>query len=200
MLILKKIALTGGLSSGKSTVRSLFKENGAYVLDADQIVHQLIETPTIQIQLIELLGPQILDKHGTVERTKIANIVFKDPQKLDDLERLLHPLVRKTVEKEFKIASNEKKWNLFVVEIPLLFETKGEAFFDKTVAVVAPVKMCKERFTQKMHLDEKNYELRTKRQLSQSEKALRADYVIINDGTLDDLKQAFDEIYSKIIK
>ncbi len=199
MLALMKVAITGGLSTGKSTVGSLFRDMGAYVLDTDDIVHQLIKTPHVQSQITQLLGPQIL-QDGSISRQKVAQIVFNDPKKLDHLEKILHPLVREEVEKEFKEIYREKKWTLFVVEIPLLFESKSDQFYDVTLAVVSPSSVCEERYARMHPLTAKNYRLRAQRQLSQEEKAKRAKYVLQNDGNLAKLKEAFNKIYLQIIQ
>ncbi len=199
MLALKKVALTGGISSGKSTVGSLFKDQGAYVLDADVIVHQLLDHPSVQSQIIQLLGPQI-QADGKINRKKVAEIVFHDFEKLNRLENMLHPLVREEVEEKFKEISKEKKWTLFVVEIPLLFETEAEKFYDATVAVIAPENQCKTRYAHKHPFGQKSFEMRVKRQLPQTEKAKRADFVLVNDGTFEDLKQAFNQMYSQLIQ
>lgn len=199
MLALKKVAITGSLSSGKSAVGGLFRDLGAYVLDTDEIVHNLIDIPHIQSQLVELLGPQIL-QDGIVSRQKVAQIVFADYEKLNHLEKILHPLVREEVEKIFKEISKEKKWTLFVVEIPLLFETGSDTFYDATLCVLSDETQCKKRYTHKHPLSTKSYDLRVQRQLSPQEKAQRADFVIHNDGSLEELKEAFSKIYSQIIQ
>ena len=108
MLILRKIAITGGLSSGKSSVGGFFKDLGAYLLDTDVVVHNLLKSSSIQQQIVDLLGPQII-KNNTLNRAQIASLVFKDPKKLKSLEQILHPLVEDEVKKEYKKACKEKK-------------------------------------------------------------------------------------------
>ncbi|MCH9632921.1 MAG: Dephospho-CoA kinase [Chlamydiae bacterium] len=199
MLALKKVAITGGLSSGKSTVGSLFRDRDAYVLDTDAIVHQLFEIPSVQLQIIQLLGSQVLVE-GKIIRREIAQIVFKDPEKLDRLEKILHPLVREEIERIFKEVSKEKKWSMFVVEIPLLFETQSDNFYDATLAVVSSPQICQQRYSHKNPLVAKDYQLRSSRQLTHEEKAKRADFVLYNNGNLEELKEKFNEVYSQIIQ
>ena len=120
---LRKIAITGGLSCGKSSVCRIFKELGAYVISADEVVHQLL-SPTTNLgrQVISLLGADIVvDKQ--IDRSKIAKKVFKQPALLQSLENLLHPAVRDEIEKQYQQIANQPSPPLFVVEIPLLFET-----------------------------------------------------------------------------
>lgn len=200
MLVLKKIAITGGLSCGKSTVGKLFEDHGAYLLDSDKIVHNLLkDNNKVQSDVTELLGPSIWS-NGQINRKKIAEIVFKNPLLLTDLEKILHPRVRDEIENKFKEISKQKNWKLFVVEIPLLFESSlgFEKDYDYTIAVLADPHLSKERFGQKYPIEE--FEKRSKRQLSNDEKAKKANFVIFNNGNLENLKQKFNQVYSQITK
>jgi dephospho-CoA kinase len=199
MLILRKIAITGGLSAGKSSVAGFFKDLGAYLLDTDVIVHNLLESPFIQKQVVDLLGPQIIE-NNTLNRTEIAKLVFKDPKKLELLEQILHPLVRDEVERKYKQACKEKNWNLFVVEIPLLFETNSQSYYDKTIAVIADEPSCQKRFMSKTNQNVHSFKERANRQLPQEEKAKKANFTLYNNGSLADLKRAFLKIYPQIIQ
>lgn len=198
MLALKKIAVTGSLSSGKSTVTHFFEQLGAFVLDADQVVHDLIsQNKDLQRKIIELLGTEIL-VNGQIDRKKIAEIVFKDPLLLSQLEKIIHPEVRKVIADKWLEISKLHKHSAFVVEIPLLFETQPQNDFDATVVVTAPEALCIERFKAKTGSNEKSYHQRMERQLPASEKAKRGDYVLNNQGDLSELLQATKEVYSKI--
>ncbi len=193
MLALKKVAITGGVGSGKSTVAGLFKDFGAYVVDTDKIVHWLIENDKeIQKKIIDLLGPQIVCDEK-IDRAKIAKIVFNNFSKLNQLEKVLHPRVREEVNKIYKNISKEKKWNLFVVEIPLLFETKSDIDYEVTLAVNRPIDSSLKAFK-----DPQTFMKRSQRQWSCDEKAAKADYVLTNTGNLEDLKKSFQKIYSQI--
>lgn len=197
MLALKKVAITGGLSSGKSTVGRLFKDLGAYLLDSDEIVHKLLKNTSIKEKIITLLGPEV-EQNKSLNRKKIASLVFSDPQKLNRLEQIIHPHVREEIEKKYKQELNSKKWNLFVVEIPLLFETKMEKNFDATIAVVADPDVCMKRFSERFNKDE--FELRSQRQWPIDQKAQKADFLIYNNGDLSELKLSCQKIHSKLIQ
>src|SRR5690348_8893921 len=129
MLDLKKVAVTGGLSSGKSTVCQIFRGLGSHVISADAIVHQLLSPNTsLGQEVIKLLGVEIVI-NKTIDRKSIANKVFNNPQLLHQLEKLLHPAVFNEMKKEYEKAKNFSA-PLFVAEVPLLFEAGQENWFD----------------------------------------------------------------------
>ena len=198
MLILKKVAVTGGLSCGKSSVCRIFKDLGAYVVSADDIVHQLLTPETIPgKKVIELIGSDIVVDHQ-LDRSKIAQKVFGNLHLLKSLEQILHPAVRDEIEKYYQQAVREGKATLFVAEIPLLFEAFSSCY-PITIAVTADKEACIRRFTQSSGYNREEYEKRMARQLTPEEKAQRATYVIPNDGTMADLRQAVIEVYNKLI-
>ncbi len=187
-MIMRKIAVTGTLSSGKSTVCQLFKELGAYVVSADEIVHQLLASGTkIGQQVIDIFGDDILT-NGQIDRSKIAKKAFRDPVLLQALEKLIHPQVRDQIEKEYQCC-NGATYPLFVAEIPLLFETNWDVDYPETIAVIATPELCKQRFEKNKNISNENdYQQRAKRQLSADEKACKATHVIYNNGSLEMLR------------
>lgn len=197
MLILKKIAITGGLSSGKSSVCRFFKELGAYVVSADEIVHQLLSSETdIARQVTTLLGDDIA-VDGQIDRSRIAGKVFRNAELLQGLERILHPAVREKTLEHYRKAVAEGA-SLFIAEIPLLFETGGEEDYDYTISVIADPELSVNRFHAFTGLGKEEYQRRMARQLSPQEKCTKADFVIHNNGSLADLKQAVVDIYHQI--
>src|ERR1700733_7337913 len=123
MLKLRKIAVTGGLSCGKSSVCRIFKELGATVVSADEIVHQLL-SPQVSFgqQVIMLMGPDIVVK-GQIDRSRIAKKVFNNRTLLNSLEKILHPAVNNEIENLYQTALAKHKDKIFVAEIPLLYES-----------------------------------------------------------------------------
>lgn len=187
MLNLLKIAITGGIASGKSTVCQFFKELGAFVVNADAIVHELL-TPDTDLgkQAIQLLGIQVPFDRGLFRKI-IAEKVFKDPNRLAKLEKILHPEVLKKI-KELYIQAQEKgTYTNFIVEIPLLFEIQNEEFYDLVITVLSREEIARKRFEQS-GFEPQEYEQRMKRQMNPSKKALLSDYVIENNGSLEELK------------
>lgn len=199
MLTLKKIAVTGGLSCGKSEACHFFKEFGAYVVSADEIVHQLL-TPTTDLgkNIIDLLGADVV-VNQTIDRSQVAKKVFNQPELLYRLEQILHPVVMAEVEKRFQQVKELNLSKLFVVEIPLLYECGYDNLFDYIVVVKAPREICKQRFGSSTGLSREEYDRRMRRQMSVEEKAEKADFIIFNDGTLSNMRQAVQTITRKVV-
>lgn len=198
MLKLKKVAVTGGLSCGKSSACRFFKDLGSYVVSADEIVHRLLTpTTTLGQQIISLIGPEIIVNHQ-IDRSQIAKKVFKQPDLLQRLEKLLHPVVQDEIENLYERVKEANLETLFVVEIPLLFETRSDRFFDYTVSLIADERLCRERFKQSTGNDDDEYSRRMARQMAADEKAKRSDFVIINNGSIEDLRHAIQQVYKTI--
>ncbi|MBS0621237.1 MAG: dephospho-CoA kinase [Verrucomicrobia bacterium] len=183
MLKLKKVAITGGLAAGKSTVCRFFKDLGAYVISSDEIVRRLL-SPDTQLgrQVIQLLGTEIV-QGDSLNRDRIAEKVFSEPKLLQALEELLHPAVFDVIEQTFEKIAKEGSYPLFIAEVPLLYESERQGHFDLVIAVSAPETTAKQRFGKGEAFDQ-----RMMRQLSPAHKAAKADYVIENSGDLDTLK------------
>lgn len=199
MLKLRKIAVTGGLSCGKSTVCQILKDLGAYVVSADEIVHQLLSSDsTLSQDVVTLLGKDVL-VNGKIDRARIAECVFMSPDLLQKLENLLHPAVYREIENEYqKQEQEDPSPTLFIAEIPLLFETGAEKNYNKTIAVVADPTLCLQRFMTATEYDREQYQQRMERQLPQRQKALLADYVIMNSGTMAQLQDTLKELYQEL--
>ncbi len=187
MLKLRKVAVTGGLSSGKSSVCHFFEKFGAFVINADEIVHRMLSPETsLGRKVIQLIGSDIII-NNQIDRSKIAQKVFNQPSLLQSLEQYVHPAVQEEIEKQYEAANLQKKGTLFVAEVPLLFEAGIEDFFDVVIAVVADPAICKKRFQIDKGVNGE-YEKRSKRQFHMEEKAQRANYVIVNNGSLQELE------------
>lgn len=188
MLKLKKIAITGGVASGKTSVCRFFEELGAYVVNADAIVHELL-TPDTDLgqQIIRLLGPEIV-KNGKISRKVVAEKAFKDSSLLRKLEGLLHPAVLRKIEEFYSSACKGERYSSFVVEIPLLFEIEAEKFYDVVIAVLSDEAKAKKRFEQ-AGFQKTEYDLRMSRQLKPEQKAAKAHYTIHNNGSIEDLRR-----------
>lgn len=201
MLKLRKVAVTGGLSCGKSSVCRILKELGAYVVSADKIVHQLLSSDTnLGQEIVHLLGPDVL-VNRKLDRSRIARLVFRDGKLLEALEKLIHPTVYKEIEKEYQEQQSQPQPPpLFIAEIPLLFESGGKRDFDNTIAVLADREICLQRFKEATGSDEAEFNKRMNRQLPLLDKARQADYILLNNGTLADLQQQVRAVYQKLIQ
>lgn len=205
MLNSRRVAITGGLSSGKSSICRFFNELGATVVSADQIVHTLLNPDTeLGNEIVKLLGSDVIEaegkQKGQFDRKKIAEAVFRDPAKLKKLESILHPAVRRQLYEMAKQAENDPSTKLFVAEIPLLFESGGQYEDFITIAVVADQNECQKRFMEKTGYPPEEYTRRMQQQMSQEQKAQHADFVIHNQGTLEDLHKQVEALFKQLTK
>lgn len=198
MLRLKKVAVTGGLSCGKSSVCLYFKELGAYVVSADEIVHrQLSLNTSLGQHVVSLLGNEII-KDKELDRKAIAKKVFNNPPLLHSLEQLIHPVVMQEIEKQYQQIKKQGTIPLFIAEIPLLFEVADTHNFDAIIAVWADPKLCKQRFQSATGYGEEEFNNRMAFQMSPEEKNKRADYVIDNSGSTEETRKAVAALFTNL--
>jgi dephospho-CoA kinase len=176
------VAITGGIAAGKSEALAAFERRGAAVSSADEVVHRVYrEDDELKSLLRERWGDGVFDAHGEVDRAAVAAIVFADRAELDWLESVLHPRVRRAHEQWLaELKARPDPPALVVVEIPLLFESGGEARYDKVVALTAPPKVRADRRGGSL-------EARESRLIPDEEKLRRADFAYVNDGSLEAL-------------
>jgi dephospho-CoA kinase len=176
------VAITGGIGAGKSEALAAFARHGAATVSSDEIVHRLLrEDEDVRQQLVERFGDRILDDVGQVDRGAIAKLVFDDREELDWLEHLLHPRVaQEYLDWREQLGRLPNPPLVSVTEVPLLYEVGGDERFDKVVVITAPAEIRAER-------SQAAGELREARLIPDDEKAKRADYVYVNDGTLEEL-------------
>ncbi len=178
------IAVTGPLACGKSTFVRMLGELGAETVSADEIVHDLLAgDPETISRVVERFGTEVRGEEG-VDRKALGQRVFGDSEDLQNLEDILHPLVRKETDR--RAADTEAE--VFVVEIPLLFEGGRSGTFDLTVAVTAPEERRRE-WSEERGVSEQQRRAIEERQFSGEEKARRADLVVVNDAGLDKLRE-----------
>ncbi len=195
-----KLAVTGGLASGKSTVCNYLKNFGAFTISADGIVHQLLTPETaVGKKVIAYLGPDSV-KLGKIDRKYISELIFSDTKKLKGLEKILHPAVLEEIEREYERVKNLKTFSFFVAEIPLLYECAWQSYFDDIVAVVASKDLSKERYQKMAKAPSDDYEKRMQRQMTVEEKQKLSKLTIINNGSLEDLESEVKTLISQIHK
>lgn len=188
------VGLTGGIGSGKSEALAAAGRLGAAVLSSDVVVHELLQTDDLKAVLAERWGKRIVSD-GRIDRAAVAEIVFERPEELAWLEQTIFPLVgARTVAWRLQLEQ-EGTTAVAVVEVPLLFEAAIEKGFDATIAVVADEQLRAERAGGRDH---RGLEGRGSRQLTQDEKATRADYVITNDGSIEQLEQRISEVLEQL--
>lgn len=186
------IGLTGGIAAGKSEALAAFERLGAATLSSDAVVHELLETEPLLPRLVERWGEEVAPA-GRVDRNRIGSIVFAEPEELGWLEAQIHPLVGERI--GTWLASLPQGAGIAVVEVPLLFESEMEGAFDTTVAVVAAEQVRRERAEARGHALVGEREAR---QLAQAEKAERAEHVVENDGSVEDLERELSALVEKL--
>jgi dephospho-CoA kinase len=186
------IGLTGGIAAGKSEALAAFERLGAETISSDAVVHELLEAEPLLPRLVERWGRKVAPG-GKVDRDRIGSIVFADPDELKWLEGQIHPLVGERI--GAWLTSLPEGGTVAVVEVPLLFESGMDGAFDTTVAVVASDEVRGERARARGHalVDE-----REARQLAQTEKAERAEHVVQNDGSVEDLERELSALVEKL--
>ena len=180
------VGLTGGIGAGKSEALRALESLGAATLSTDAVVHELLTTDELRDALVERLGPEVAP-NGAVDRSKVAELAFGDDEHRGWLEGLLWPRVgQRVIEWREEVDATDPAPAAAVVEVPLLFEAGMDQAFDKTLVIVADEDVRRERAEARGHAELAS---RTGRQLSQTEKSQRADFVVRNDGSLEELRE-----------
>jgi len=189
------VGLTGGIGAGKSTALAALERFGAAVLSTDAVVHELYGSDEVRDAVVERFGAAVAPD-GVVERAVLAERAFATPEDRAWLEGLLWPRVgARMAQWRIDAERADPSPRALVVEVPLLFESGMEGAFDATISVLANEEIRAKRAAARGHraLDE-----RGKRQLTQSEKAQRATFVVVNDGTVDELEHKLSAILDKL--
>jgi dephospho-CoA kinase len=187
------IGLTGGIAAGKSEALAAFGRLGAATLSSDAVVHDLLEGEPLRSEIVARWGPEFAPPGAPTDRGKIGQVVFADPEELTWLESRIHPAVG--AETARWISGLPEDTAVAVIEVPLLFEGGREQAFDTTVSIVAAEDVRRERAVSRGHA---LVDAREARQLTQEEKAERADHVIVNDGSVADLEAALSALLAKL--
>jgi dephospho-CoA kinase len=191
---MKVIGLTGGIGSGKSLVANYFFSLGAQVIDADQLARQAIERGSIGFdEVLSAFGDSIL-KDGDIDRRKLGEIIFSDPEKRKLLEAIVHPIVQKGLA---EAKENLSDGEILIYEIPLLVETKAMDKFDAIITVEAPLDERIKRLT-KRGLLHSEIEKRIANQASPDERKAVANFVIENNGSEDELLRKVENIWEEL--
>lgn len=189
------VGLTGGLGAGKSTALAALEELGAVTLSTDGVVRELLSGGSLSEQLADRLGPEVI-AGGAVDRAAVAERVFESPEDREWLEGLLWPRVGERVAAwRAEVEAVTPAPVAAVVEVPLLFEAGMEGAFDRTIAVVAEEEVRALRAGSRGHAAVQE---RSGRQLTQEEKAHRADFAVRNDGTPEELKAELSRVLARM--
>ncbi|MGQ0430958.1 MAG: dephospho-CoA kinase [Microthrixaceae bacterium] len=191
------IGLTGGIGSGKSTVSARLAERGAVVIDADEITRDL-QRPGTQVfnDMVARFGAAILQADGTLDRQAVADIVFGDPQALADLGRIVHPAVGAEIGRRLESAAATD--DLVILDVPLLVESGRDDMVALVVVDVDP-EIAVQRLVEQRGMREDDARARMARQASRADRLAKADIVIDNSGSLDELDAAIAEVWPRLL-
>lgn len=195
---MKWIGITGGMGSGKSALAQFLREMNQPVIEADVFAHEaLSEKSPVYKKIVKVFGQDILDKNQKINHKKLGKKVFSQSHLLSKLESIIHPFVQKKVEKERKKIKNSG-FSLCFYELPLLFEKNLQDDFDEIILLASKRDTQKKRLLQKSHISEEEIEMRLKNQMSTEEKRKKADFIIENEGSLEELKNKTKTLLKEI--
>ncbi|MDI6785230.1 MAG: dephospho-CoA kinase [bacterium] len=196
------IGLTGGIASGKTTVAKIFSNFNLEIIDVDKIAKEIIHPQKdTWKKIIEAFGEKILDKNLAIDRSKLAKIIFNTSKKRKILNNITHPVILTKI-KERLIELKSK--DIVVLDIPLLFEAGFEDIVDKIIVVYVDEEVQLERLRRRSKLSIKEAKDRIKSQMSLLEKSKKADWILCNNGKVEELedkvKMLFEEIEKETLK
>lgn len=193
-----KIGLTGSIGTGKSTVSKLLRERGIAVIDADLLAREIVKKGQECLNdLKNVFGNQVLTIDGELDRKKLGQIVFSDDSKLELLNSVTHPHIRRRIKAQMnELESKNNK--VIVLDIPLLFEAKMEDLVDIILVVFAKEEIQIKRITERDNCTQEEAMRIIKAQISQQDKISKSDYTIDNSGTIEELKEKLNGFLEKI--
>lgn len=192
--------LTGGIGTGKSTVAALLEEYGIPVVSADELSRVVVARGSEGLRsVVDRFGPEILTEHKELDRGKMAELVFSDPSQRHELEAILHPLIRERFEQVLD-ALEKAGHEVAIYEVPLLFEKNLQYEMKATVLVTADEAVRIHRVIARDHTTEAAVRARIATQMDESLKRRKADYVIENNGSLDDLRREVEFLLGRFLR
>jgi len=201
-----KVGLTGGIAAGKTVVGEMFAAQGAHVIQADQISHQLMQPgQAVYEEVVHHFGAGILDPDGSVNRARLGELAFGGPQRpsrVQELNQIVHPAVIRRQEEWMAEVGRRDRHAIALVEAALILEAGIAEHFDRLVVVTCRPEQRVERWAQRLKVDQetarREIERRMAAQLPDEEKIRAADYVIDNSGSLDETSRQVREVYAEL--
>jgi len=193
------IGLTGGIGSGKSTVASILAEKGAIIIIADYIGWELLlKASPVYSELVEAFGADILDEYGRIERRKLGKVVFSNPAKLQKLNEIVHPQLKKRLWARISDIRTRRPDAIIVVDAALIIETGIIDKFEGLIVVTAPLEQRVQRLMAERLMTREEALSRIQSQLADEERVKYATWLIHNDGTMEALQDKVDRLWSEI--
>jgi dephospho-CoA kinase len=193
--------LTGGVASGKTAVSQVLKEEGAYIIDADQIARELVlpHKPAWS-ELIRAFGQEILQEDGSIQRKKMADKVFADPKQRKLLNQILHPRIKEEMDRRAKEIGKKDPEAIVVIDAPLLIELGDHRELDKLIVVTSTQAQQIDRLKDRDGTNPEEALRIVSSQMPLKEKLKFADYVIRNEGSMEETKKRAREVYQELKK
>ena len=194
-----RVGLTGGISTGKSTVGLMFVELGCQLIDSDRITHQLLEPgQAVHEAVVKEFGERILAADGIIDRPILGEIVFKDPQARAKLNSLIHPAVIQRQQEWLKEMEATDPGGVAIVDAALMIEVGTYKSYDKVIVVTCSPEIQKQRLLARSGLSEEQIEARVRSQMPMEEKVKFADFAIDNSGDRSTTRRQVEEVNSKL--
>ena len=192
------IGLTGGIASGKSVISGMLEQWGAVVIDADKIGHEAFLPDTdIWREVVAAFGSDILGENREIDRSKLADVVFRDPEALERLNGIMHPLMHRIAEKKIE-ALRDRGAGVVVLEAALLIEAEWTDLVDQVWVVTAPESAVIDRLCNQKGFTEEQAKARINSQMNSAERSRYADVVIENDSDLGSLREEVESVWQRL--
>ncbi len=193
------VGLTGGVASGKTVVSQALKEEGAYIIDADQIARELVQPhQPAWSELIRAFGQEILQEDGSIQRKKLADKVFVDPRQRKLLNQILHPRIKKEMDRRTKEIGERDPQAIVVIDAPLMVELGDHREMDKLIVVASTQTQQIERLKDRDGTNTQEALRIVSSQMPLEEKLKFADYVIRNEGSMEETKKRAKEVFQEL--
>lgn len=193
------VGLTGGVASGKTAVSQILKEEGAYLIDADQIARELVQphTPTWN-ELIRVFGKEILQEDGSIHRKRLAAKVFPDPEQRNLLNQILHPRIKAEMNRRVKEIGQKDPNAIVVIDAALLIELRDHREMDKVIVVTSTKEQQIERLKKRDGTNQDEAQRIFSSQMPLEEKMKVADFIIRNEGSFEETKRRVKEVFQEL--
>jgi len=193
------VGLTGGVASGKTAVSQILREEGAYLIDADQIARELVQPHTVTWnELIRIFGKEILQEDGSIHRKRLAAKVFSDPEQRNLLNQILHPRIKAEINRRVKEIGQKDPNAIVVIDAALIVETGDYQEMDKLIVVTSTEKQQIERLKKRDGMEQEEAQRILSSQMSLEEKLKVADFIIRNEGSFEETKRRVKEVFQEL--
>ena len=194
-----KVALTGGIGSGKSEVSALFSKWGAYIFDADIIAKQILDkNKTAQKELILEFGSDVISAEGIIDKKKLSRVAFQNEFNQLKLNTIIHPYVFKEIDLCFQSIIEKGNHDIFIVDAALIYESGADIHMDYVIVITSHLRIRTERVMKKGDLSRDEFLKRVELQWPEKDKIEMADFIIYNNESKDELKKEAKKVYNQL--